>query len=319
MIVKSVGFPKSTKENEKRRVILPKDVRKMKFPEKLFFESGYGTELGVEDDEYSDLGCKIVDRATTLKQKIICDPKIGDERYLETLQPGQIIFGWIHATQNVAITEKIVNSKLTAFAWEKMFEQGRHVFWENNVLAGEAAVMHAFQCYGKLPYGMKVALLGRGNTARGALKVLDALGAKTEQFGRKTEKLFKDKLSEFDVIVNCIMWDVHRKDHIIYKSDLSKLKNHSMIIDVSCDGNGGIETSVPTSIKKPTYEVNGIVHYVVDHTPALFFKTFTENNSKIIFPYIDRLMTDSLDTTLENALIIKDGEIMDHEIYDFQN
>ena len=44
-----------------------------------------------------------------------------------------------------------------------------------------------------------------------------------------------------------------------------------MIIDISCDRNGGIETSIPTTIENPTYMVEGIRHYVVDHTPSLFY------------------------------------------------
>lgn len=41
---------------------------------------------------------------------------------------------------------------------------------------------------------------------------------------------------------NDISWDVMRKDHIIYREDLKRMKHNSMIVDVSCDKNGGIET-----------------------------------------------------------------------------
>ena len=60
------------------------------------------------------------------------------------------------------------------------------------------------------------------------------------------------------------------------------MKKNSMIVDVSCDRNGGIETSILTTIEEPTYVVEGILHYVIDHTLALFYKTFTWNNSIII-------------------------------------
>ena len=45
-----------------------------------------------------------------------------------------------------------------------------------------------------------------------------------------------------------------------FMKELKKMKKGAMIIDVSCDRNGGIETSIPTSIKHPTYIVDGIVH-----------------------------------------------------------
>ena len=201
----------------------------------------------------------------------------------------------------------------------KMNYNGRHIFWRNNELAGEAAVIHAFQCYAKMPYETSVAVIGRGNTARGAIKVLNMLGANVMQYDRKTESLLREELNQYDVIVNCILWDVSRTDHIIYKEDLKNMKKNSMIIDVSCDKHGGIETSVPTTISNPTYTVDGVLHYVVDHTPALFHKTFTENNSNIIWKYINYLISNKSDNTLNESLIIKNGLIVDPEIIKFQN
>ena len=315
--MKTVGFPISKKENENRRAIVPADLKNIKHPEYLYFEKGYGEKLNYSDADFSKYGANIVDRKAVLQQDIICDPKIGDAEYLGELE-NQTIFGWVHAVQNRDITEQLISRSLTAYAWEDMSEGGRHIFWRNNELAGEAAVMHAFQCYGKMPYDTKVAVIGRGNTARGAIKTLNMLGAEVVQYDRRTEALFRKELGQYDVVVNCVLWDVMRKDHIIYKSDLSRMKKDAMIIDVSCDRNGGIETSVPTTIEQPTYVVDGVLHYVVDHTPALFFKTFTENNSAIIYPFIEQLMMDDCTDILRDALIVKNGIIIDQRINAFQ-
>lgn len=317
--IKTVGFPVSWKENEKRRAILPEDAARFTHPECLYFENGYGEVLGIADAEYEKLGCRIVSREGVLRQDIICDPKIGDADYLGTLEYGRIIFGWIHATQNRDITDKILDRKLTAYAWENMYNKGRHLFWRNNELAGEAAVIHGFQCYGKMPYETKAAVLGRGNTARGAIKVLNMLGAKVMQYDRRTEELFCEELGSYDVVVNCILWDVMRKDHLIYRTDLKRMKKNALIIDVSCDRGGGIETCIPTTIENPTYEVEGVLHYAVDHTPALFHKTFTKNNSELITPYLQQLMEEKCGETLVNSLIIEDGRIIDKSIIQFQN
>ena len=316
--MKSAGFPISHKENENRRALMPDDIKKIACPEKLFFESGYGDVLGLSDDDYRAFGANVVPRELALKQDIICDPKVGDAEYINQLNH-QTIFGWIHAVRNKDIADSIIHGNLTAYAWEDMFEEGRHVFYRNNELAGEAAIMHAFQCFGQMPYETKVALIGRGNTARGAMKVLNMLGADVIQYDRKTEQLLKDELPNYDVVVNCVLWDLNRKDHIIGRNDLKRMKKGSMIIDVSCDRNGAIETSVPTTFENPTYQVDGITHYVVDHTPSLFYKTFTKNNSEIIAPYIEELMADKPGTILQNALIIKDGTIIDSRIETFQH
>ena len=315
--MKTVGFPISHKENEYRRAIVPEHLKKIEHPELLYFEKDYGVVLGIDDSEYEACGSHVVSHEDVLAKDIICDPKIGDADYLTELK-NQTIFGWVHATQNRDITDKLLQGSLTAFAWEKMFQKGRHVFWRNNELAGEAAIMHAFQCYARMPYETKVAVIGRGNTARGAIKVLNMLGADVRQYDRRTEELLRDELGQYDVIVNCVLWDVMRKDHIIYRDDLKRMKRNSMIIDVSCDRNGGIETSIPTTIAEPTYMVDGILHYVVDHTPALFHKTFTWNNSEVIWKYINELQSENYDEVLSDALIIKDGEIVDDEIRKFQ-
>lgn len=316
--MKTIGFPISHKENENRRALVPTDVVRLTSPKNVYIETGFGNVLGIPDAEYEAVGCKICSHEDVLKQDIICDPKIGDADYLEKLRPGQTIFGWVHATQNRDITDKILASQLTAYAWEHMFEKKRHVFWFNNELAGEAAVIHAFQCYGRLPYGLHVAVLGNGNTARGAVRVLNMLGAEVMQYTRSQEALFKEEFVQYDVIVNCILWDVTRKDHIIYKSDLARMKRGALIIDVSCDRCGGIETSIPTPIEAPTYIVDGIMHYAVDHTPSLFYKTFSYNNSQIIIPYLDELMNDNPGEVLTDALIIENGVIIDEEINKFQ-
>ena len=85
--------------------------------------------MGIDDNEYMKLGCHVCSHEEVLSKDIICDPKVGDGDYLEQLEAGQVIFGWVHATQNRDITDKLLDRKLTAFAWEKMNEEGRHIFW----------------------------------------------------------------------------------------------------------------------------------------------------------------------------------------------
>ncbi len=316
--MKTIGFPISLKENENRRALCPQDIKNISHPEMLWFEKGYGDVLGYTDQDYISTGAHIASREEILTKNVICDPKIGDAEYLSQLKD-QTIFGWVHAVQNRDITDKIINGKLTAYAWEDMFENGRHIFWRNNELAGEAAIMHAFMCYGKMPYDTKVAVIGRGNTARGVIKILYMLGADVVQYDRKTEKALREDIGQYDVIANCVLWDTTRKDHILYKSDLKKMKAGAMIIDVSCDRNGGIETCVPTTIEQPVYSVDGILHYAVDHTPSLFYKTFTKDNSQIIYPYINELLNEQIGAVLKDALVIEKGKIIDQRINEFQN
>lgn len=318
--MKTVGFVISHKENENRRALVPDDVSHVKNKQFLFIEKGYGDVLGYTDDDYLSQGIGgVCSREEILKKDIICDPKVGDAEYLEHLHE-QIIFGWIHAVQNRDITDKIINAKLTAFAWEDMFEMGRHVFWRNNEIAGEAAIMHAYLLHGIFPYNTKVAVLGRGNTARGAIRMLNDMGAQVCTYDRKTEQLFQKELGQFDVVVNSILWDTTRKDHIIYREDLKRMKPGAMIVDISCDRAGAVETSIPTTIENPDYIVDGIRHYVVDHTPSLFYKSTSLSISKVVVMFLDSLISehDIEEKTLKECLIIENGMIVDQRIIDFQ-
>lgn len=316
--MKTVGLPVSHKENERRRALVPEDIAQIRHPEMIFIESGYGDVLGYSDEDYLKAGVHVGTRDEILSKDIICDPKVGDGEYLDVLN-GQTIFGWIHAVQNRDITDAIIKSGLTAYAWEDMFEDGRHSFWKNNEIAGEAAVYHAYICHGVFPHGSKAAVLGRGNTARGAVRALNYMGAETTVYDRKTEHLFREELPKYDVVVNSILWDTTRRDHIIYRDDLKRMKRGSMLIDISCDRHGGIETSVPTTIENPTYTVDGITHYVVDHTPALFWKTTTKSLSKVVSRFIDELIEDQPKEILQKANNFIKGVIIDQRIINFQH
>ncbi len=317
---KTMGFLMSTKKNEKRRALLPSQIPFIKNKSRLFFETGYGEILGYSDDEYRKQGVTVSDKKEVLAKDVICDPKIGDANYLSLLSKGQIIFGYIHAVQNRNITDIIVNSSLTAIAWEDMFDGGRHVFWRNNELAGEAAIMHAFTLYGRLPYECKIAIIGRGNVARGAYRSLASLGADIVVYNRKMEDLLRKEIGEYDILVNGVLWDTDRQDHIVSREDLQHMKKGAAIIDISCDRSGGIETSIPTTIDNPVYTVDGILHYAVDHTPSLLFHTTTKVLGEVLVKYIDDIIEDKIESniTLKNAVIIKNGEILDKRITTYQ-
>lgn len=318
--MKTLALTISDKENENRRALVPQHIVNISNKSQVFIEAGYGNVLGFSDKDYSDQGIKVCSRDEAMTKDIVCDPKIGDAEYLKKLDH-QTVFGWIHAVQNPLITDTLISKNLTAFAWEDMFENGRHVFYRNNEIAGEASIMHAFQCHGVFPYGLKVAVLGRGNVAMGAIKALHYLGAIVTVYDRRTERTLHDNIGQYDVFVNAILWDTTREDHIIYRSDLKRMKQGALIIDISCDRAGSVETSVPTTIEKPDYMIDGIRHYVVDHTPSLFWKTSSFEISAQASRFFDMLIEDKATNNqcLIDALAVENGKIIDQRINKFQH
>ena len=231
------------------------------------------------------------------------------------------MFGWAHTVQNIDFTSDMIRKKHTVIAWEEIFEHGRYIFYRNREIAGEAAVMQAFRYCGKMPYDTHVAILGNGQTAKGAMRILHGLGAEVDVYGHRLEKLFRQNMFDYDVLINCVMWDTTRTDRIIYKEDLKKMKPGTLIIDVSCDPHLEIETSHPTTIDDPVYVVDGVIHYAVDNTPAMYPITVTKVLSEGISNYIDTIIEKDFDEypeSLKKATVIKDGHILDERITQFR-
>lgn len=288
--MRTIGFLISHKNGEKRRALLPQDLDNITNRNLLYFEKGYGQSVGFEDADYFKYGVNIVSREEILKCDVIVDVKLGDADYLDRIEKNKILVGWAHAVQNLEFTTKMIEGQHSVIAWEEIFENGRYIFYKNREVAGEAAILHAFRYSERLPYDAKIAIIGTGQTAKGAFRVLAGLGADVDIYSRKQEDLFKKNLGNYNVLVNCVMWDTNRTDRLIYKNDLQKMKKGTLIIDVSCDPYLEIETSHPTSIDNPVYEVDGVIHYAVDNTPAMFPISVTKNLSKVFCKYIDMLI-----------------------------
>lgn len=317
-ILKTMGFVISRKNNEKRRAILPADLVRVKHVAQLVFEQGYGEVLGLSDDDYRAMGARIASREEVLACDAIVDVKLGNADYFDQLEEGKLLIGWAHAIQDIRFTDGALAGKHTVIAWEELFEGGRYIFYRNREVAGEAAVLQAYQYCGKMPYETRVAILGNGHTAKGAMRILHGLGAEVDVYGKRLEKLFKEKMVDYDVLVNCVMWDTTRTDRIIYREDLKRLKKGAMIIDVSCDPELEIETSTPTTIDNPVYTVDGVIHYAVDNTPAMFPQTITKVLSEGFAPMLDALVEGKRKQMVEDAVVIEDGIIRDQRITEFR-
>lgn len=316
--MKTIGFVISHKNEEERRAILPTHLDQVKHVDHLLFETGYGDAVGFTDADYIAKGAKIGTREEVLACDVVLDVKLGDADYLDQLAPGKLLVGWAHAVQKTDFTDDMLAKGHTVLAWEEIYEGGRYIFYRNREVAGEAGVLQGFRYCGKMPYDATVAIIGNGQTAKGAMRILHGLGATVDVYPRKFEKLFREKMYDYDVLVNCVMWDTSRTDRLIYKEELKNFKPGTLIIDISCDPGLEIETTRGTSIDDPVYTVDGVVHYAVDNTPAMFPKTVSKVLSKEFAGYLDCIVEEQLCKSLEDAIVIKDGCIVDERIREFR-
>jgi alanine dehydrogenase len=177
----------SRKPDERRQAIHPAHLGRIDadLRARMFFERGYGDALGSSDEAIAALVGGLRSRGELFAQ---CDvlllpkPVAAD---LETLRPGQVVWGWPHCVQDREMTQLAIDRRVTLIAWEAMNHwtgEGHfsvHVFHKNNEMAGYCSVLHAFSLLGiNGDYGRRLsaAVISFGATARGAVRGLAALG-----------------------------------------------------------------------------------------------------------------------------------------------
>lgn len=343
---------KSNKENERRYPIHSKHINELRDDEleNIFFEDGYPI--------HRDLNCNI---RSLSRQEIFntCDmiilPK-PDPSDFPCFRPHQILWGWPHTVQGHDITNLAIEKKLTLIAWENMHNwsmgvRKEHIFARNNELAGYAAVNHFMELNGITPgvYGeeIKIAVLGYGSTAKGAINALIGLGGtditvfskrskfqiidaiknikyKTYSFYKKEVYIENDlaykELVNYDLIVNCVLQDP-LNPMIFIRADNINYKQLS-IIDISCDKGMSFDFALPTSFESPIITNDKYVYYAVDHTPSYFFNSASYEISGSLLPFLKYILkNDSYkgNEILERAVDIEDGVVTNKAILKFQN
>lgn len=351
-------FGTSSKKNEKRIPIHPKhfDSIPKHILKEMYFEEGYASDFGFDIEDYDVKGIVSRNELFNLSKNLLLPKPEMDDFAL--MNEGSLIWGWPHCVQGTEVTQCAIDKKLTLVAFESMHGVNKHhIFHKNNEMAGNASVMHALQLKGIMPlFGsqLKVAVFGFGSTARGAIHALIGLGVnditvytkrpthmvanqipqiKYEQLSHhpvtralttNNNGLF-DEVKNCDVIVNCVLQDVKNPLMFILNEQVQLLKDNMLIVDVSCDTQMGFEFACPTSLDSPIFNVLGssVSYYGVDHTPSLYWNTSSFELSTSLLPYLHYFINDDYsfyeNTVLQRATEIKDGLILNKDIFQFQN
>jgi alanine dehydrogenase len=151
-----------------------------------------------------------------------------------------------------------------------------------------------------------VLILGAGTVGRTAARVALGLGAKVMIIDkninqlREVENLFQWRVStavsdqynieravrEADVLIGAVLLKGEKTPHLVSESLVKQMKPGSVIVDISIDQGGCVETSRPTTLLDPTYVMHGIVHYCVPNTPASVPRTATVGWTNVLLPFL---------------------------------
>ncbi len=289
-----IGLLKENKANEGRVALLPTHVRQLvEDGHSVMVQSGAGMASGYPDAKYVAAGAAIALDRETVFDKCELLVKVKELTAVEypLLRCNHIVVANLHTANDRPLTDALLSSGCTAISIEECHEFGSTNCTTAGEIAALEAVHHALRPYGGPgrhfanrfgERGLIALVMGIGRTGLGVIRVLSGLGVTVFAYNRDRARREAAQLDYpnvrfepirnlhvmlpvADLIFNCTLWQKGSTDHLIRREDLKRLTPTAMLVDVSCDPAGAIETSRPTSWDNPVYEVNGIRHWCVDN------------------------------------------------------
>lgn len=317
-----IGIPKEIKENEYRIALTPSKVKELVAAgHTVFVEISAGIGSGFSDIDYSNAGATVTNTKEVYynadmiyKVKEILEPEY---RYM---REDLIVFTYLHTNAYPEMTSVLLDKKVTGIAYSDVVDDKGNfpLLKPMSTLAGKGGFIAGLNLSQSINGGSGVLLsrvssiqtphvtiIGGGSAGIGALELAMGFGNNVSVLDidinllehinsitpANVETLYSSRenllycLKKTNLLINCILWGKTRTDHLVYKDDLKIMQPGSIIVDVSCDKHGAIETSHPTSHDNPVYVVDNIIHYAVDNIPSAFSRTATELLSNVTFPY----------------------------------
>ncbi len=142
--------------------------------------------------------------------------------------------------------------------------------------------------------GMNAAFIAIGMEATVYVfdRSIDRLRELDVAFGGRADTCFastlsiEERLPDVDLVIGAVLVHGARAPRVITRAQLSLMKQHAVLVDVSIDQGGCFETSRPTTHSNPTYEVDGITHYCVTNMPGAVPVTSTYALTNATMPYV---------------------------------
>jgi alanine dehydrogenase len=319
-----IGVPKEIKAQEYRVALTPPGVEALVARgHTLLVEIGAGTGSGICDGDYRQSGAAILPDAEAVYRQAEMIVKVKELFRVEweRLREGQLVLAYLHTANNPEETQGLLDRKVVGLAYEDVeTDDGQTpLLAPMSEIAGEVGlIMGAYYLFtvgggpGLLLGGAvgaepaRVAILGAGRVGLGAARAAVGLGADVtildidiNQLREVREKILPQAktlfstganvraiLPQVDLLINAVKWPPKAKTHIVTRGMLKVMKREALIVDISCDPAGAVETCVPTTHEAPVYEVEGIRHYCVANLPSAVARTASSVLSNAILPYV---------------------------------
>ncbi|MFZ5948223.1 MAG: alanine dehydrogenase [Stygiobacter sp.] len=337
-----IGILKEPLADEKRVSIVPAGVDLLvKSGHSVFIETNAGLGSHFTDEEYRKVGATIVYNQDEVIQRSELVSRITPftENDIEQLQDEQILFNVLHlAVGKKGTIEKLLKKKITAIALELIEKDDQlPILQSMSEIAGQLAIQVGERYLGSdYPNSRGILLGGIPGVAPAAVVIVGAgavgynaayaahlRGAHVIVLDKDLKRLrrIRNEISKnittvvanqftiargvkfADLLIGAVQIKAEKTPHIITEEMVKSMKKGSVIVDVSIDQGGCVETSRPTSFSDPIFEMHGVIHYCVPNMPALVARTASYGLSNACIEYISSIA----DNGLANALLSDAG------------
>lgn len=302
------GLLKEVKIGEYRVTATPSEIATIVSDgHEVLVESDAGLKAGFTNKEYEKAGAEIVGLPEEMfnRADLLARVKEIEEHEYKYLREDQIIYTCIHPAASEGEVQAILDSKCIAFTAEDSHRYGSvncEAAGKQGALMGLNSMLTTNGGKGKFASGLagspgvQVLILGGGLVGRSSLQVLQSLGAwctvmdinmnTLRDIKRKynekvntqfsTRENIKKILPQIDMVINSVKWPKGSTDYLISRDMLNLMEKGSVIVDISNDIPGAIESFRETTHENPTYIENGIVHYGVSNIPSAIARSVSE-------------------------------------------
>jgi alanine dehydrogenase len=308
-----IGIPKEIKSDEYRVALVSAGSEALaEAGHTVLVERGAGKGSGVSDREYQTHGAEIVAEAAEIyaRAELIVKVKEPLPQEYPLLHRGQVLFTYFHFAADEPLTRAMIEREAVCIAYETIqLEDGSlPLLTPMSEVAGRMAIQEGakylerpMEGRGILLSGVpgvppaKIVILGGGIVGMNAAKIAAGIGADVTILDINLERLryiddvmpknvvtlfsnrvnIRRMLREADLLIGAVLIRGDRAPTLVTREMLRVMKPGAVIVDVAVDQGGCIETTRPTTHSKPTYIVDGVVHYCVTNMPGAVAGTST--------------------------------------------
>jgi len=343
-----IGIPKEIKPLEGRVALVPEAAGELVYAgNEVYVQAGAGEKSGYPDSAYSAQGAQILPDAAALygRTQLIVKVKEPIAPEYDLLRPEHVLFSYLHLAAVPELARVLQQKGLTAVAFETVEVKGRlPLLAPMSEIAGRLAVQigaHLLHVplggrgilLGGLPgteHG-RVVVLGAGEAGGAAVAAAATLGAEVTVFARSRDSLARmcqlgqnvtalhsyhgaiaAAVQQADLLIGAVLIPGARAPQLVTRTMVRSMRPGSVIVDISVDQGGCIETIRPTDYKSPTYVEEGVIHFGVTNMPGAVPRTAAQALSGAIAPYVARLAQPDWeqDVALRAGINVQGGKIL---------